>query len=81
MCGDYDKANGDLVNRAITDFQWDFHLNKIPNPNSQVKLLNQTIQNIISSFVPSSTIMTNINQPKWITRDIKNTLRIQKIVL
>ena len=74
----YDKANRDLINRAIIDFKWDFHLNKIPNPNCQVKFLNQTILNIITKFVPSSTIHTNIHQPKWITRDIKNLLGKQK---
>ena len=47
-------------------------------PNSQVKCLNQTILNIITNFVPSSTIHTNIHQPKWITRDIKNLLGKQK---
>ena len=72
----YDKANRDLINRA--DFKWKFHLNKMPNPNSQVKFLNQTILNIITNFVPSSTIHTNINEPKWITRDIKNLLGKQK---
>ena len=42
----YDKANCDLINRAITDFQWVFYLNKIRNPNSQVKFLTETILNI-----------------------------------
>ena len=74
----YDKANRDLINRAITDFKWEFHLNRIPNPNSQVNFLNQTIFNIITNFVPSSTIHTNINEPKWITRDIKHLLGKQK---
>ena len=74
----YDKANSDLINRAIYDFQWDFHLNKLPNPNSQVKFLNKTILNIITNFVPSSTIMSNIREPKWVTRYIKNISRKQQ---
>ena len=32
----YGKGNRDLINRAITNFQWDLQLNKIPNPNHQV---------------------------------------------
>ena len=64
----YDKANSDLINRAMSDFQWDFHFNKLPNPNSQVKFLNKTILNIITNFVPSSSIMSNIREPKWVTR-------------
>ena len=74
----YHKANRDLINKAITDFKWEFHVNKTPNPNSRVKYLNQTILKIITNFVPSSTIHTNINEPKWITRDIKYLLGIQK---
>ena len=74
----YDKANSDHINRAISDFQWYFHLNKLPNPNSQVKFLNKIILNIITNFVPSSTIMSNINEPKWATKYIKNILRKQK---
>ena len=74
----YDKANKDLINRAISEFHWDYHLNKFPNPNSQVKFLNQTILNIITNVVPSASIMSNINEPKWITRDIQNLLRKQK---
>ena len=73
----YDKANSELIDRAISDFQWDFHLNKLPNPNSQVKFLNKTILNIITNFVPSSTIMSNIDEPKWVTKYIKNLLRKQ----
>ena len=71
----YDTANRELINRAIIDFKWEVHLNKRPNPNSQVKFLNQTHLNIITNFVPSSTIHTNIIEPKWITRDIKNLHR------
>ena len=74
----YDKANSDLINRAISDFQWDFHVNKLPNPNSQMKFLNKTILNIITNFVPSSSIMSNIREPKWVTRYIKNLLKKQK---
>ena len=62
----------------ITDFQWDFYLSKIPNPNSQVKFLNQTILNIMKNVVPSSTITSKIEEPKWITREIKNSMRRQK---
>ena len=39
----YGKAHPDLINRAIINFQWDLHLNKMPNPNDQVYFLNITI--------------------------------------
>ena len=74
----YDKAKRELINRAMAVFEWDRLLSLIPNPNAQVKFVNETILNIINNFVPSSTITSNMNEPKWITRDIKNKLRRQK---
>ena len=74
----YNKANRELINRAMTAVQLGLLLNKYPNPNAQEKLLNQTILNIISNFVPSSTFSSNKNEPKWITRAIKKQLRKQK---
>ena len=62
----------------MTAVQWGLLLNKNPNPNARVKLLNQTILNIISNFVPSSTFSFNMNEPEWIARAIKNQLRKQK---
>ena len=55
------------MNRAISGFQWDFHLNK-----------NKTILNKITNFVSSSSIMSNIREPKLVTRYIKNLLRKQE---
>ena len=43
-----------------------------------MKFLNQTILNIMKNFVPSSTITSKIEEPKWITREIKNLMRKQK---
>ena len=74
----YDKANRELIRIAMTAVQWGLLLNKNHNPNAEVKLLNQTILNIITNFVPSSTFSSNMNKPKWITREIKNKLRKQK---
>ena len=70
----YDKANRELIKRAMTAVQWGLLLNKNPNPYAQVKLLNQTILNIITNFVPSSTFSFNINEPKWITRERKKSV-------
>ena len=74
----YDKAKRELIDLSVKAFQWERLLKNIPNPNAQVKFLNETILNIISNFVPSSTITSNMNEPKWISRDIKKLLRKQK---
>ena len=44
------------------------------NPTLQVDLLNKTIHNIMSSFVPNKTIRIKPSKPAWITREIKNML-------
>ena len=56
----YDKAKCDLINKALTDFQWELHLNNKPDNNSQVKFLNQTILNIMTNFVPSSILSSTL---------------------
>ena len=74
----YDKANDVLIERAITEFPWELHLNRLINPNSQVEFLNKTILNIIKNFVPSSTLTSKFDEPKWMNREIKYLLRKQK---
>ena len=32
----YDAADRDIIHRTISDFDWEFHLNQIPDPNTQV---------------------------------------------
>ena len=76
----YDKANRGLILRALSVFPWEKLLNPILNPNNQVKLLNETILNIMKNFVPSSSITSNWNEPEWITRDVKKQKKsLQKL--
>ena len=70
----YNKANRGLILRALLVFPWEKLLNPILNRNNQVKLLDETILNIMKNFVPSSSITLNLNEPEWITRDIKKML-------
>ena len=73
----FDKADYKLIERAVSEFPWEYHLAKASNPNLQVELLNQTILNIMSNFVPNTKITSKPNEPKWINRDIKNLIRRQ----
>ena len=61
------KAKADLIviERAISGFPWETQRAKDKNPNSQVELLNQTILNIMSNFIPNSKIKIKPSQPKW----------------
>ena len=74
----YNKANRNLIERAMLEFQWERSLNTSADPNAQVKLLNETILNIMKNFVPSSTVVSNGTEPEWITKDIKKMLKKQK---
>ena len=65
---------------SVPVFPWEKLLNPILNQNNQVKLLNETILNIMKNFVPSSSITSNLNESEWITRDIKKMLKKQNIL-
>ena len=74
----YDKANSSLITRAIAEFPWLERLNYCKDdPTLQVELLNETILNIMSNFVPNKTITVKPTEPEWVNREIKNMLRKQ----
>ena len=57
----------------INKFRWD---NCFPNTNvnEQVQLFTQTIQNIISTYVPHETINCDDRNPPWIDEKIKKLI-------
>ena len=73
----FNRAKEDLIKRAISAFSWEIELQRL-NPNHQV--LNQTILNIISNFVPSEVKTISPSDPEWMSRNIKNLLRKQNKV-
>ena len=73
----YEKAKPELIKRAKESFDWDSNLSNL-TPDAQVKCLNETILNIMKNFVPSSSLLSQSDQTKWITKDIKNLMRKQK---
>ena len=74
----FNEAESVLITRAMDQFPWVERLDQLKeNPSLQVKLLNETILNIMSTFVPNKTISIKPSEPEWIHRDIKNMLRKQ----
>ena len=62
----------------MNQFSWAERLDQLKeNPSLQVKLLNGTILNIMSTFVPTKTITIKPSEPEWVNRDIKYKLRKQ----
>ena len=60
----YQNANIDLIQQAIRDFNWEraFHRKNI---NEKVLALNNTINNVLSNFIPHETITCDNKKPPW----------------
>ena len=69
----YQKANVDQIRQAISEFPWDNRFVNI-NVNEQVQLFTQTIQNIISNYIPHETITCDDSNPPWINEKIKKSI-------
>ena len=70
----FNRANVDLIRRAICEFQWETNLRRYRNPNDQVDLLNKSILNIMSNFVPNEVKTVCPRDPEWLDSDIKKLL-------
>ena len=66
----YEKANADLIKRAIRDFDWENKLSFI-GINDQVALFNEIIVNIMSNFFPNKIMIFDDRDPPWINKNIK----------
>ena len=72
------EAESVLITTAMDQFPWVKRLDQLKeNPSQQVKLLNETILNIMSTFIPNKTITIKPSEPEWVNGEIKNKLRKQ----
>ena len=64
----YDKAELDLIRRAVTSFDW---VNSLVNlgTSEQVDLFNDTLLNIFRNFIPHKFITCHYKDPPWITME------------
>ena len=60
-------ANTDLIGRAIDMFDWDRAFVNI-NVNEKVFILNKTILDILSNFIPHETLTVDDKDPPWFTK-------------
>ena len=70
----YDRAETELINRAISNFDWEHAFSPL-DPNEQVELLNLTLLNIFRNFIPHKMIKSNSKDAPWISNEIKTSLR------
>ena len=71
---DYGKAQTDLINRAIDQFEW-CNLFLDININEQVTLFNRTILNIFHNVIPNKIILCDDRDPPWMNDKIKHLER------
>ena len=70
--------NIDLIQQAIHDFNWEraFHRKNI---NEKVSILNNTINNVLSNFIPHETITCDNNKPPWFNKNIITLIKNKNI--
>ena len=59
----FNRANVDSINRAISVFPWEENLRQ-HDPNKQVAILNKTILNIMSNFIPNEVKTIRPREPE-----------------
>ena len=73
----FNRANSDLITKAVSEFPWMTHLHRFQNPNQQVKFLTDFIINIMSNFVPNEVKKICPRDPEWLNNNVINLLRKQ----
>ena len=66
---DYGKAQFDLINKAIKNFDW----NKLfsgKDIHDQVKLFSATILNIFRNFTPNRVILCDDKEPLYVNDEV-----------
>ena len=72
----YEKANSELIQRAMKNFNWDVLFTSM-DIDDCIKLLNETLMNIFSNFCPSKTIICNDKDPPWFNDNIRNLINLK----
>ena len=73
----FKKAQSELIKRAISEFHWEQELKKLTDPSQQVELLNNSILNIMSNFIPNEIKRYRPSEPAWFTDSIRQRLKKQ----
>ena len=76
----YQKANIDLIKRAINSFDWEKAFCNI-DIDKMVSIFNQTIINILCNFIPHETVLFDGRDPPWMNKGIKKLIHEKKSIL
>ena len=76
----YKNANATLISRAVHEFDWE-NLFFGKNIHEQLNLFNTTVMNIFKNYIPNKIITCNDKDPPWINDEVKNLIKLQKVIL
>ena len=69
----YEKANPELIRRAINEFDWIRALSNVSTAK-KVCYFTETLLNIIHNFIPHERIVCDDRDPPWMNGEIKNLI-------
>ena len=69
----YGKANTELINRTVTNFNWENALER-KFVDAQVSAFNEVFLNIMRNYIPHETIICDDRDPPWINKFIKKLI-------
>ena len=69
----YEKANCELIRRAINEFDWTRALSNV-SIDKKVCYFTETLLNIIHNFMPHERIVCNDRDPPWMNGKIKHLI-------
>ena len=69
----YERANTELIKRAIDQFDWVRALSNV-NVDEKGYFFTKTLPNIIQNFIPHETITCDDRDPPWINKEIKKLM-------
>ena len=71
---DYEKANIENIKKAICNFDWNKAFENL-SVDEKVDVLNKTLLNIFTNYIPNKKIGCDYRQPPWMTDNIKKSLK------
>ena len=76
---DYGKAQFDLINKAIENFDW----NKLfsgQDIHDQVNLFDTTILNIFRNFIPNKVVLCDDKEPAWVNEEVRFLIKQKNLM-
>ena len=70
---DYKKADTNSIRRAVKQVNWE-SLFQNKSVHEQVLILNKTLLDVFSNYVPNKIVTFNDKDPPWMTQNLKSQI-------